>query len=57
MAGGDSKNVGVFLPLRTDFCTCCVYWSRIVRVCHSMWILACPLLKPVYAYGVRIAHW
>ena len=29
MAGGDSKNVGV-LPLRTDFCTCCVYWSRIV---------------------------
>ena len=51
MAGGDSKMLVYCDSERTVAVV--MYWSRIVS--RRMWIFACPLLKPVYAYGVMIS--
>ena len=55
MAGGDLKMLVFCNSEWTVAVVVCIGAGLLVCFCRRMWIFACPLLKPVYTYGVMIS--
>ena len=55
MAGGDSKMLVFCDSEQTVAVVVCIGAGLTVCFCRRVWIFACSLLKPVYAYGVMIS--